>query len=244
MCRFVPEMDSGGDSCRKQIEQEKMNDGGKQSGNSTGQMEDGDSGGSLDQQEGEYSDSSSDQNGNGDSDGSTDQQEGGQSDGSVDQNGDGAYDDFSGQQEGGQSSESSDQDPDRQTSDGAQSDDGQADEDSENVEDDDEWADGDDEWTDAWTGADDDMEDIEWADDKEKISEAEVSSADRAEPYAGETVYTAKTVTSGRTSNSYAKLDQNYKTGAGVGNDIFLLLAVICGIAAIGLAAAKSMCKN
>lgn len=36
-----------------------------------------------------------------------------------------------------------------------------------------------------------------------------------------------------------AKLDQNYKTGAGIGSDIFLVFAVVCGILALVLAVRK-----
>ncbi len=162
--------------------------------------------------------------------------------GSADQKEDGSLDGSSDQEEGSQSADVSDQNMDEQILDGSQGND----EYQEDIEDDDDWADGDDEWTDAWTAADDDRYDGdgEWADDRDKMNEAEISGAD-SEPYAGESVYTAKSTASGTTSNdNYEQLDQNYQTGAGVGNDIFLILAVLCGIMAIGLAAGKSIRKN
>ncbi|MDE6969032.1 MAG: hypothetical protein K2P69_04580 [Eubacterium sp.] len=171
-----------------------------------------------------------DGNGGDSSGGSSDQKEDGSLDGSFDQ------------KEGSQSADVSDQNMDEQILDESQGND----EYQEDIEDDDDWADGDDEWTDAWTAADDDRYDGdgEWADDRDKMNEAEISGAD-SEPYAGESVYTAKSTASGTTSNdNYEQLDQNYQTGAGVGNDIFLILAVLCGIMAIGLAAGKSIRKN
>ena len=160
------------------------------------------------------------------------------------------------QDTGGQQEGQSDQDMGGQISDGFQGDDGQTDQ-EENVEDDDEWADGDDEWTDEWTGADDEMEGNEWADDRDKNQnknedkeeselKSETDSVDGIESYDGKEEYIVRNrgVSVSSTKSSRAALDTNYQTGAGLGNDISLILAVICGITAIGLAARKRKHEN
>lgn len=116
------------------------------------------------------------------------------------------------------------------------------------AEDDDVWADGDDEWTDAWSGGDD-MEDIDWADDEDMSDEygaddSGINSEDGADLYDGESDYIAEHAVWNMPSDGYEGVDQNYQTGAGLGNDIFLILAVVCGIMAVGLAVRKCINKN
>lgn len=152
----------------------------------------------------------------------------------------------------GQQEENQDQNVDNLISDGSQGDDGQTDQNEEEVADDDEWAEGDDEWTEAWTGADDEMEGNEWEDNrntnekeennknKDKGSEPATVSVNNIEPYeSGEGYNVQNQGLSVSSKSSRAVLDQNYQTGAGLGNDLFLILAVVCGITAIGLSARK-----
>ena len=152
-----------------------------------------------------------------------------------------------------QQEEKTDQDMEK-ISDGSQSDDSQIDQDQGEIEDDDEWADGDDEWTDAWTGVDEEIAGNEWADDrnmdksedkvKNKGRDPKNVSVDSIEPYDGKEGYVVEDQgLSVSSKSSRAALDQSYQTGAGLGNDIFLILAVVCGITAIGLSARRKL-KN
>lgn len=169
-----------------------------------------------------------------------------------DENTDGQTGDASDQNTNEQTGDTSDQDTSGQTEDTSdqntdeQSNDELTDEGQDGVEDDDEWADGDDEWTDAWTGVDDDIADGEWADDLDQSDKVGIVSADSKEAYDGQKKYNALSIASNISSdkNHQNGLDQNYQTGAGLGSDIFLLLAAACGIAAIGLTVRKSMRKD
>lgn len=186
----------------------------------------------------------------------TDTNEGGSSIETSDQNEGESSAEESGQDESEPSAEESGQDEsdplkgseDEQVSDGSQSTDEWTDGDQEVLEDDDEWADGEDEWTDAWTGVDDDMADGEWADDKEKNNDARITRADSVESiesYDGGEEYIAENSASNISSKSYyERADVNYQTGAGLGDDILLIAAVLCGITAIGLTARKCMHKK
>ncbi len=179
----------------------------------------------------------------------SDQNTGGQTSDVSDQNTDGQQTGASGQEENVQQTDTADQ-----GSDGLQNSEDQAgqnqdeiqdeiqDEDQEDFEDDDDWEDGDDEWTEAWTGADDEMQD-DWAEDETEDDEAETGSEDIIDSYdTGAQEYIAKsTVPYTSSSGHQDQLDQNYKTGAGLGSDLLLILAVVCGMAAVGFAVRKSM---
>lgn len=65
------------------------------------------------------------------------------------------------------------------------------------------------------------------------------------ESYDGGEEYIAENSASNISSKSYyERADVNYQTGAGLGDDILLIAAVLCGITAIGLTARKCMHKN
>ncbi len=147
----------------------------------------------------------------------------------------------SGQDINGQMAESTDQNMDEQKSDGLQNDEIEME-----AEDDDAWADGDDEWTDAWSGGADDMADT-WADDggdgEDENEKAVISSTGSMdEPGAGEKKYIAKhTAPEVSANNMQQRPDRNYQTGAGLGDDLFLILALLCGMAAIALVVRKNI---
>lgn len=193
---------------------------------------------------------SSDQDINKELENASDQDVDGQQEETIDQDTDGQQEEKTDPDVGGQQEETIDQDMDSKISDGSQSDDDQTDQGE--IEDDDEWADGDDEWTDAWTGVDEEIAGNEWADDgdmdtgedKNKESKPKAASADNIETYDGKGEYSVENKgLSVSSKSSRAMLDQNYQTGAGLGNDIFLILAVVCGIIAICLLARKKL-KN
>lgn len=152
----------------------------------------------------------------------------------------------SGQDEDGQLIDTTAQDiSQKQESNGLQDTNGQPEEEQEVAEDDDEWADGDNEWTDAWTGADDDIDGGNWEEDEKSADDAGMTAVGNEDVYSGGEAYIAENSTSNISSNEYyAGVDQNYQTGAGLGDDIFLIAAAICGITAIVLAVRKCKHKN
>ena len=104
------------------------------------------------------------------------------------------------------------------------------------IDDDEGWIDDEEEWTDDEEQDSDDSE--EWMVDEEWNAEEKANSG-----VVKTESYTAKSASaySARTSNKQAGSQSNrvYKTGIGIGNDIFLILSAITGLAALFLVVRK-----
>lgn len=100
------------------------------------------------------------------------------------------------------------------------------------------------------------QEEDDWADDWTEESDPDGPQPSRADggdaDSAGQTIesstiqqFTEENVRSAPDlRRNEAETDQNYKTGAGIGRDIFLILAVVCGSGALVLAAVRSVHKK